>query len=35
VLRGAQAGQLSLEMDGRVLALPVDDVDKAKLVPEL
>lgn len=35
VLRGAQAGQLSLEMDGRVLALPVDDVDRAKLVPEL
>ena len=35
VLRGAEAGQVSLEMEGRVLALPVDDLDKARLVPEL
>jgi ribosome maturation factor RimP len=35
VLRGAEAGQVSLEMDGRVLALALDDVDKARLVPEL
>jgi ribosome maturation factor RimP len=35
VLRGAGAGQVSLEMEGRVLGLPIDDVDKARLVPEL
>lgn len=35
VLRGAEAGQVSLEMEGRVLALPIEDVDKARLVPEL
>jgi ribosome maturation factor RimP len=35
VLRGAEAGQLSLELEGRVVALALDDVDRAKLVPEL
>jgi ribosome maturation factor RimP len=35
VLRGAEAGQLNLELEGRVLALALDDVDRAKLVPEL
>lgn len=35
VLRGAAAGQVNLEMEGRVLGLPIDDVDKARLVPEL
>jgi ribosome maturation factor RimP len=35
VLRGAEAGQVNLEMEGRVLGLPIDDVDKARLVPEL
>lgn len=35
VLRGADAGQVSLEMDGSVVALGLDDVDKARLVPEL
>jgi ribosome maturation factor RimP len=35
VLRGAQAGQVSLEMEGHLVALALDDVDKARLVPEL
>ena len=35
VLRGAQAGQVSLEMEGNLVALALDDVDKARLVPEL
>ena len=35
VLRGVDAGQLSLELEGRVVALALDDVDRAKLVPEL
>ena len=35
VLRGAEAGQVNLEMEGRVLGLPIDDVDRARLVPEL
>ena len=35
VLRGAQAGQVSLEMEGNLVVLALDDVDKARLVPEL
>lgn len=35
VLRGAEAGQVSLEMEGHLVALALDDVDKARLVPEL
>ena len=35
VLRGAQAGQVSLEMEGQLVALTLDDVDRARLVPEL
>ena len=35
VLRGADAGQVSLEVEGRVVALALDDVDRARLVPEL
>ncbi len=35
VLRGAGAGQVSLEMEGHLVALALDDVDKARLVPEL
>ena len=35
VLRGAQAGQVSLETEGNLVALALDDVDKARLVPEL
>ena len=35
MLRGADAGQVSLELEGRVVALALEDVDRAKLVPEL
>ncbi len=35
VLRGADAGQVSVEVDGQVLQLALDDVDRAKLIPEL
>ena len=35
VLRGAAAGEVSLELEGRTVRLGVDDIDKAKLVPEL
>jgi ribosome maturation factor RimP len=35
VLRGTAAGQVSLELEDRVMALALDDVDRAKLVPEL
>ena len=35
VLRGADAGQVSLELEGSMVALALDDVDRAKLVPEL
>lgn len=35
VLRGAQAGQVSMELEGQVVQLALDDVDRAKLIPEL
>jgi ribosome maturation factor RimP len=35
VLRGAEAGQVSLEMEDRQVALALDDVERARLVPEL
>jgi ribosome maturation factor RimP len=35
VLRGAQAGQVSMELEGQVVTLALDDVDRAKLIPEL
>lgn len=35
LLRGAQAGQVSVEVEGHLVALALDDVDKARLVPEL
>jgi len=35
VLRGTEAGQVSLDMEGHLVALALDDVDKARLVPEL
>ena len=35
VLRGAQAGQVNLELEGRLVALALDDMDRARLVPEL
>jgi len=35
VLRGAEAGQVSMELEGQVVVLSIDDVDRARLVPEL
>jgi ribosome maturation factor RimP len=35
VLRGAESGQVSMELEGQTVALALDDVDRAKLIPEL
>jgi ribosome maturation factor RimP len=35
VLRGADAERISIELDGQTVALALDDVERAKLVPEL
>ena len=35
VLRGAAAGQVSMELEGQTIALALEDVDKARLIPEL
>ena len=35
VLRGADAAQVSVELDGRTVALALEDIERAKLVPEL
>src|SRR5215213_4375233 len=35
VLRGAESGQVSMELEGQTVALTLDDVDRAKLIPEL
>ena len=35
LLRGAQGGVATLEVDGREVALDVNDIDKARLVPDL
>jgi ribosome maturation factor RimP len=35
MLRGAQSGQVSMELEGQVVTLALDDVDRAKLIPEL
>ena len=35
VLRGAAEGQLSMEVDGQTVQLILDDVDRAKLAPQL
>jgi ribosome maturation factor RimP len=35
VLRGAEAGQVSMELEDRVVRLSLDDVDRARLVPEI
>ncbi|MBA3503128.1 MAG: ribosome maturation factor RimP [Myxococcota bacterium] len=34
VLKGAADGKLSIEVDGQLFELPIDDVDTAKLVPD-
>lgn len=35
VLRGAEGGMLSLEVEGRQLAFSLDDVERARLIPQL
>jgi len=35
VLRGAADGRVSVELDGQTVALALDDVERARLVPEL
>ena len=35
VLRGAEGSQVNLELDGRTVALALEDIERAKLVPEL
>ncbi len=35
VLRGAEAGRVSLELDGQTVGLTLGDVERARLVPEL
>jgi ribosome maturation factor RimP len=35
LLRGAQDGVATLEMDGREVALELNDIDRARLVPDL
>jgi ribosome maturation factor RimP len=35
VLRGAADGRVNLELDGKVVALALADMERAKLVPEL
>ncbi len=35
VLRGAEAGRVSIELDGQMIGLDLADVERAKLVPEL
>jgi ribosome maturation factor RimP len=35
VLRGAAHGQVRVEFDGQTVALALDDIDRAKLVPAL
>lgn len=35
LLRGAEAGSVSMDIDGQTVVLKLDEVDKARLVPEL
>jgi ribosome maturation factor RimP len=35
VLRGENDGRVSLELDGQTVALAIEDIDRARLVPEL
>lgn len=34
VLRGAEAGRVQIELDGQTVALALEDVERARLVPE-
>ena len=35
VLRGENEGRVSLELEGQTVALAIEDIDRARLVPEL
>ena len=35
MLKGAEAGQVRVEIDGQTVALALEDIERAKLVPEL
>jgi ribosome maturation factor RimP len=35
VLRGTEEGRVTMELEGQTVALALDDVERAKLVPEL
>jgi ribosome maturation factor RimP len=35
VLRGAEAGQVKVEFDGQTVALALEDIERAKLIPAL
>src|SRR5882672_7786226 len=35
VLRGAEDGQVKVEFDGQTVALALDDIDRARLIPAL
>ena len=35
VLRGAEAGRVEIELEGQMVALELDNVERARLVPEL
>ena len=35
VLRGAEGGQVQMELDGHTIALALEDMERARLVPEL
>lgn len=35
VLRGAEGDQVRLDLDGQTVALPIGDIERAKLVPNL
>ena len=35
VLKGAEAGQVKIEVDGQTVALALEDIERAKLVPQL
>jgi ribosome maturation factor RimP len=35
VLRGTEAGNVNVELDGQIVALALEDIDRAKLIPNL
>ncbi len=35
VLRGAEGGRVSLELEGQTVELALEDVDRAKLIPRI